>query len=174
MGRVTAELKEAMEAEFGTSSGLYYRVLEFALNFVAAAIPYTADSRPDEWPRYPIETLVEQRGDCEDTSILYASIARTLGYGAHLLLLPGHMAAGVPADAAYINSRSYPVGYYQHNGQYYVYVETVGDPPAYWRLGELPSQIADAWVGGSWWLFDVSSSGTFQLEPQIHRPTLDG
>jgi predicted transglutaminase-like cysteine proteinase len=40
------------------------------------ALPYTSDAETtgyDEYPRYPLETLVDHGGDCEDTAILAAA-----------------------------------------------------------------------------------------------------
>ena len=42
---------------------------------------------------YPIETLFLETGDCEDTSILYASILKAMNIETGLLLMPGHMMA---------------------------------------------------------------------------------
>ena len=35
-----------------------------------------------EYPKYPIEMLWEQGGDCEDASALYISLVEALGYDA--------------------------------------------------------------------------------------------
>jgi hypothetical protein len=48
-----------------------------------------------EYPRYPLEMLVDGEGDCEDKAILLASLLDTLGYAVALLRLPNHMAVGV-------------------------------------------------------------------------------
>ena len=48
-----------------------------------------------EYPRYPIETLVDNEGDCEDTAILTASLLNLMGYDAVLLDVPEHMAVGI-------------------------------------------------------------------------------
>jgi len=53
-------------------------------------IPYESES--GEYPKYPIETLVENCGDCEDKSILCASLLDLLGYNTSLLRYPSHMA----------------------------------------------------------------------------------
>jgi len=49
---------------------------EMALSFVQGAIAYQADPSDVEWPLYPIETLVDAEGDCEDTAILYVSLLK--------------------------------------------------------------------------------------------------
>jgi predicted transglutaminase-like cysteine proteinase len=71
------------------------------INFVASfvqSIEYKNDDPENssyEYPRYPLETLKEKRGDCEDKAILTASLLHDLGYNVSLLRLPQHMAVGV-------------------------------------------------------------------------------
>jgi hypothetical protein len=48
-----------------------------------------------EYPKYPLETLVEKKGDCEDQSILAAALLAAMGYEVALLILPIHVALGV-------------------------------------------------------------------------------
>jgi transglutaminase-like putative cysteine protease len=112
------------------------RILSFTLTFVQS-MPYTADdvtTRYDEYPRFPIETLVDNGGDCEDTSILYASLILAMGYGAALVSPPGHMAVGVLADDGV------PGQGYRHDGQWYLYAETTGDG---YGIGEMPEAYRD-------------------------------
>jgi len=145
----------AIAPYYGDSLSTYHGFLQFALDFVSAAIPYTYDSLPDEWPRYPLETLVEVAGDCEDTGILYCSIVRPYVQSTHLLFFPQHVASAVPVDWDFIVSRDYSVGYYEYQGAYYVLCETTGDPPNYWRVGELPDGLRTEWTGGGFWFYDV-------------------
>jgi hypothetical protein len=52
--------------------------LSLTLAFVQS-LPYTSDlatSGYDEYPRFPLETLADNGGDCEDTSILYATLIK--------------------------------------------------------------------------------------------------
>jgi PKD repeat protein len=65
----------------------YQATIENALAFVQKAVDYQLDPAGAEYPRYPVETLVEGVGDCEDSAILYASIVRTFGYSAGVLLV---------------------------------------------------------------------------------------
>jgi predicted transglutaminase-like cysteine proteinase len=71
------------------------------INFVASfvqSIEYKNDDPENssyEYPRYPLETLKEKRGDCEDKAILTASLLHDLGYNVSLLRLPQHMAVGI-------------------------------------------------------------------------------
>jgi predicted transglutaminase-like cysteine proteinase len=107
----------------------------FVLSFVQC-LAYTDDSATagfDEYPRYPLETLVENGGDCEDTSILYASLLKAMGTEVILVGPPGHMAAAVAVDAA---GSSYTV-----DGTVFYYAETTGSGHG---IGDLPEAYRDA------------------------------
>ncbi|MCK5828552.1 PKD domain-containing protein, partial [Candidatus Bipolaricaulota bacterium] len=56
-------LVDWIQAEVGTD---FYDTVECAFNFVQGAIDYSYDPTWYEYPRYPIETLVDETGDCED------------------------------------------------------------------------------------------------------------
>jgi predicted transglutaminase-like cysteine proteinase len=113
------------------------------LKFVQSCIPYSRD--PDttghaDWARYPIETLMEGTGDCEDVAILCASVIARLGLQVVLLLYPPigangryHIAFGV-AGADNLKG-DYVVD--RKTGQRYFYGEAAGRG---WRLGELPGE----------------------------------
>lgn len=90
------------------------------ISFVQS-INYTTDFETkgvEDYPRYPIETLAEGTGDCEDTVILAAAILEELGYDSVLILLPEHMALGIR------DTGNYSGQYYEYDGQRYYYVET--------------------------------------------------
>ena len=102
-------------------------------------LPYTPDSVStpyDEYPRYPIETLVDKGGDCEDTSILTASLLNMMGYGVVLIIYPGeHCAVGVLGDESVSGT------YFDHNGGKYFYLETTDTG---WEIGMIPEEYKDA------------------------------
>jgi hypothetical protein len=115
--------------------------VEFVVAFVQN-LPYTSDSVTtsyDEYPRYPVETLVDNGGDCEDTSILMASLLDGLGYDVVLLRLPdyNHMAIGIGS----INN--IPGAYWEFNGNRYSYLETTGRG---YEIGEIYHQYDGALV----------------------------
>jgi predicted transglutaminase-like cysteine proteinase len=124
--------------EAATQAGFNeWETVNFAVSFVQS-LPYTSDSVTtlyDEYPRYPIETLADSGGDCEDTSILMAAMLDAMGYGVVLLKLPipdtQHMAVGVLGGQGVYGT------YWEHNGGKYYYVETTGEG---WKIGELPSE----------------------------------
>jgi outer membrane murein-binding lipoprotein Lpp len=103
--------------------------INLVVSFIQS-LPYTSDDITtgfDEYPRYPIETLVHDGGDCEDTSILASALLDLMGFDVVLINLPGHVAIGVAVDA-------YGT-YWLHEGTQYFYVETTGEG---WEIGELP------------------------------------
>jgi len=111
------------------------------VNFVIAfvqSLPYTVDSATtdwDEYPKYPLETLFERGGDCEDTSILVAALLDRLGYDTCLLFLynENHCAVGVSIAGTYGS-------YYEHDGKKYYYLETTGEG---FEIGDIPSGITN-------------------------------
>jgi len=110
------------------------------LNCVMAfvqSIPYEPEET--EYPRYPLETLYEQRGDCEDTSILAAAILRQMGFDVILLAFTTeqHMAIGIavtPPECGDYQS-------YAWNGKDYYYLETTFSG---WDFGQRPAGLASA------------------------------
>ena len=57
------------------------------LTFVQS-IPYEEDADGTEYTRYPIETLVDEKGDSKDKSILAAAMLNEMGYDVVLLKYP--------------------------------------------------------------------------------------
>ena len=105
------------------------------LNLIIAfvqSLPYAAEE--GEYPRYPLETLVEMRGDCEDVAILAAALFEQMGFGVVLLAFTDeqHMALGVrvlPPEPGDYQS-------YAYNGDLYYYLELTA---AGWTIGRIPS-----------------------------------
>ena len=104
------------------------------LNLVIAlvqSIPYVEESC--EYPRYPIEMLVDQQGDCEDSAILTAALVRHMGFGVVLLafLEEHHMAVGIRVlPPAHQSLQSY-----SWNGELYYYLEPTSPG---WAIGQIP------------------------------------
>ncbi len=82
-----------------------------------------------EYPKYPIETLFEQNGDCEDKAALLAKLLKLLGYGSVLLVSRDHMAVGLQTSGN---------GNLSYDGANYYYIETT-EPG--WRVGEVPGDM---------------------------------
>lgn len=117
----------------------YYQTINFVLSFVQS-LPYTEDdvtTGGNEYPRYPLETLYEDGGDCEDTSILFSSILRQMNYDNCLVVLPGHMMTAVWGHDGYQGS------YFTKNDKKYYFCETTGDG---WKMGDLHPSFSSSQV----------------------------
>lgn len=104
-----------------------------------------------EFPKYPIETLVESCGDCEDQSILYASLMKSLGYNVVLLLntIGTHMMVGIHLDSQPTHNSQNPLAYYiNFYGKKYYFAETTAEG---WRVGDLPPELQ----GYSWFTIEI-------------------
>ena len=81
------------------------------------SMPYSTNSVRSE-PKFPIETVYERKGDCDDKSLLAAALLSREGYDVALLLFDdeSHMALGIrlPPEKSHIS--------YANTG--YAYVET--------------------------------------------------
>ena len=107
------------------------------VNFVAAfaqslaGVASDAVASADATPRYPLETLIDKKGDCEDTAILAATILQELDYEVALIRLGKHMGLGVVCN--HCNGE-----YFYENGIEYLYLETAAQG---WELGQIPPQV---------------------------------
>jgi hypothetical protein len=107
------------------------------LSFVHS-LDYTEDERTgfDDYRKYPIETLVEGNGDCEDTAFLMATLFKMKGYDTALVFFEDlHMGVGIACDDC--------------NGSYYIFPDE--DIKYYyieptnrlnWGVGELPNILS--------------------------------
>jgi hypothetical protein len=103
-----------------------------AIDFVESMV-YELDvdyNNRDEYPKYPIETIIDGKGDCEDTSFLMASVLEALNIDTVLLVFPGHVAVGVWCEDC-------TGGYFEHNSRKYFYLETTGYA-GNWEVGWVP------------------------------------
>jgi len=111
-----------------------YSAALHVLQFVQACIPYKYDidtTGYEDWARYPIETLMERTGDCEDVAILCAAVIARMGFPVVLLLYPRHLAFGVGgADKL---KGDYVVD--EKTGMHYFYGEATSKG---WLLGQIP------------------------------------
>jgi hypothetical protein len=99
-------------------------------------IPYV-ESDPQ---KYPVETIVENEGDCDLFSIVAAAIMKAGGLDVVLLLLEyqDHMLVGVHLPESPKDARS-QVYLYKHEGKKYYVAETTGGKwENGWRVGECP------------------------------------
>jgi len=115
-------------------------IANFILRFVQVNVQYALDNETHgciEYWKFPVETIVEKEGDCEDSAILYASIMDALGYEVVLLFYKfedknsGHLAVG-------INLQGDHGEYVEDNGKKYFYCETT---TSQFNIGQLPPEI---------------------------------
>ena len=83
----------------------------------------------DDYVRFPIESLVDGEGDCEDMAILAAAILHEMGYSVLLVVLPDHLALAIAYDEELDGT------YYPYNGSKYYFLE-VTHPG--WDIGQIP------------------------------------
>ena len=114
------------------------------------SIPYVGESC--EYPRYPLEMLVDGQGDCEDAAILAAALVQQMGFDVILLafLQERHMAVGIRV----LPPQHERLQAYEWDADLYYYLEPTGPG---WTIGQrpeaynsqpavigLPSQVARA------------------------------
>jgi len=117
-----------------------YNTANFILRFVQINVEYTLDNESQgciEYWKFPVETLVDKNGDCEDSAILYASIMDALGYDVVLLFYKledknsGHLAVGIHLEGEH-------GVYVEDDGIKYFYCETT---TSQFNIGQLPPEI---------------------------------
>lgn len=132
LAALAGKFKEAAEKENYSDLDMVKNIIFFVqnLNYVDDKV----GTGYDEYPKFPLETLADEGGDCEDSAILLASLLRELGYGTVLIQFPDHMGVGVKGEA------SIPGSYYEVDGIRYYYVETTSTG---WGIGDVPDQMRD-------------------------------
>ena len=112
---------------------------QFVLSFVQY-IEYMEDeisSSADEYWRFPVETLYDKMGDCEDKAFLYASLMEAMGFDAVILIFEGHAATGIAVNGA-------SGTFYNFEGSKYFYCETTA---VGWKIGQIPDAYGSAYIG---------------------------
>jgi hypothetical protein len=122
-----------------------YRKIWLALSFVQATT-YESDldsKGVEEYARYPIETLVDGVGDCEDTAALFCSIARAMGYPSVMLYIYAVFGSGSNHMGTAVAGAAMPAGSCSivNNGITYYYCETTSSS---YSPGELPDVLQSA------------------------------
>jgi hypothetical protein len=110
-----------------------YQEVNFVLAFVQST-PYATDLNStgyQDYPRFPVETLVDNVGDCKSHSILFATLTLMLGYGTVFINPPDHLAVGILGN-------NLQGTYWTYDNQTYYYCETTGEG---FTIGQLPAQF---------------------------------
>ncbi len=119
----------------GKDNGLDDSEIPYLITSFVQSLPYTSDEVTagfDEYPRFPYETLYDDGGDCEDTSILASALLQEKGYGVILIQFEEHMAVGVKCSSDVAGA------YFMYKGDRYCYLETTGEN---WDIGMLPDEF---------------------------------
>ena len=134
--KIAAELVSAIRSASNSGAQSDAAVVREIAKFVQDTITYQYDldtTGEDEYPRYPIETLYERQGDCEDTSILMAALLKESGYEVGFLHLPGHLAVVLRTADDYTGG-----AYYEIDGHRYLYIESTASG---WNIGDIPEDV---------------------------------
>jgi len=108
-----------------------------AINFVESmTYEYDIDyiGRKD-YPKYAIETIMDEKGDCEDISFLMASILEALNIDVILLVYSDHVAVGVWCEGC-------TGTYYSYNDRKYFFLETTSYADN-WEIGQIWGKYAE-------------------------------
>ena len=151
------EFKKVMPREWRDE-----RKVNFVLAFVQS-LPYTDDAETTgygDFYKYVTETLVEGGGDCEDTSVLFASIMSGLDFKLALINPPGHLAVGVKGN--------FRGAYVSYENEKYFFCETTGID---WRLGQVPQRYENIGVK----IIPITPKPVTpkEVKPQIAPPKLN-
>lgn len=90
---------------------------------------YTQDSTTLEYPKYPVETLMDNGGDCEDTTILMGHLLHEMGVGVAEVYMPNHMALAIEGNSSGLT--------WTLDNKTYSYMETTAKG---WELGDVPTE----------------------------------
>lgn len=101
--------------------------------------------------KYPVETVVDKRGDCDVFSVLAASVMNAGRLDVVLLKYPDHMNLGVYLQHEPSGSRTSTITWYTYDGKRYYVAETtgglrVGSVLTPWRVGEDSGEYKEATV----------------------------
>jgi hypothetical protein len=140
-----------------------YDKINFVLAFVQS-ITYSSDFNTtgyEEYPRFPIESLVDQTGDCDCKAIFFAALTLTMGYGTVFINPTDHLAVGVLGNDLHGT-------YWTYKNQTYYYAETTGTG---FKIGDLP----DEFKGQSAYIYPIDESNQYVLDSQgasVNAPNL--
>ncbi len=125
--RYFKELCQQLDVQAQANGYEGIELVNYLTTFAQTAIPYVAEQ--GEYKKYPIETLMEYGGDCEDKSALLCALLNTYGFDACMVLLPKHMAVAISCDNC--------GGYYNHRGKKYSFIESTAGG---WQIGQVPEE----------------------------------
>ncbi|MCW4046890.1 MAG: hypothetical protein NWE99_04935 [Candidatus Bathyarchaeota archaeon] len=133
----TAKIAETIRNMTATSS---YADEEFAnaVLTLVHGIPYAPSD-----VKYPVETIVENQGDCDAVSVLAASILKSGGLDVVLFYFPkaAHMNIGIHLPNKPYSTWMIPLKSYEYKGKEYWMAECT--PKAEWQVGDQPESLSN-------------------------------
>jgi hypothetical protein len=112
----------------------YLERVQFTAGFVQAFI-YISDVESTgfaNYARYPVETLMDLRGDCEDSSLLLAALLDRMGEDVVFVAFPDHLGIGIAGGPETSGT------FWPYDGIEYFYLETTVSG---WKIGESPQYL---------------------------------
>ena len=94
-GEARTAAAEAINLNFRIGLGIFQVLSESGLNYVIdPTTPYSDFSKNGQiidYLQFPVQTLNYKAGDCDDLSILYAALLKSVGIEAAFITVPGHI-----------------------------------------------------------------------------------
>lgn len=121
--------------------------LEEVANAILSFVQDRGDNTPSiqyvediiDMAQYPVETLVKSGGDCEDKSILYATLLKTIGFNVALVLTTEHCLVAVSLPSPPMENTQPTASSIEISGNDYYFAETTGYG---WLVGDLPPDFS--------------------------------
>ena len=132
---VVSAMSEAM-TKLADEQGYSHKELAYMAIRLVQSISYVNDkdsTGKEDYPKYPIETVYEMEGDCEDLSILLVALLRKMGFETCFVVFSDHVGVGIRLDDAENGT------YFEYDGVKYYYVETTADG---WNIGAYPEELS--------------------------------
>jgi tetratricopeptide (TPR) repeat protein len=94
-GKVRRDAVSALDKNFQIGMGLFESMTLYGLGYVvdpsSAYKELSANELIVDYIQFPQQTLISQGGDCDDLSVLYASMLEASGIPAAFITIPGHI-----------------------------------------------------------------------------------
>lgn len=147
--KLSADLANMYAQKFGAAPN-NDQYTDFVMTFVRLCISYDYDEANGgtEYWRYPLETLCDRTGDCEDTSILLAALLNAKGINAGVILAPSHAMCAVCSNqltSTYSNEKHSDIAYdgYPSGVNYYAIETTVDE---HWNIGDISVDMDEIYM----------------------------
>ncbi|QEN08692.1 hypothetical protein EXM22_12090 [Oceanispirochaeta crateris] len=101
-GRIRNEAISSLDKNFQIGMGLFESLNLYGLGYVvdpsSAYVELSEDQTAVDYIQFPQQTLISQGGDCDDLSVLYASMLEASGIPAAFITIPGHIYVAYQLD----------------------------------------------------------------------------